>query len=177
MYIARAIRLLILTSVLTACTFYDERNNTQLRTFEYRDAAGKVAVFDLDKLTIYSDGREVQFSDCSNFESICLESSKAKIVVPRYCNTSDASNDYLSGPSDFDFIGFEGLSGNIFKSFRRTDKFGYAYHFKNGIVQLVMIPDSVDRRITRDRLSIPAYTYRISGLKGPFACEANRTGD
>jgi hypothetical protein len=171
-HIARPIWLLAISSFVGSCASLQEQKSPEPGSFEYVDSSGKIATFNIASMTISYPGETIYLTNCSNPEIICLESKEAKIVVPRHCNTSAAFDDYLSMSDDLEFIGNEGLSGNTFKAFRQTDKFGYAYHFENGIVQLVLIPQHVDKKIARDPMSIPTYTYRISRLKGPFPCRA-----
>lgn len=140
--------------------------------YKYTNTSGKTAIFDIAKMTITTSDNTIHLSNCSSTDYICFESKEAKIAVPRHCENSDSFKKYISTGDELEFIGNEGLSGNIFKTFLRTDKFGYAYHFENGLVQLIIIPENVDTRITTDPSSISTYIYRISRLKGPFACKA-----
>jgi len=167
---ARAIWLLASASITPACAGVHGRADDKTEVFEYRTSQGELAKFDPRALTISYDSKVLRFTDCSDENNVCLRSDSAKIVVPRDCRLPNSPDDYIRNSDDLRLIGLEGLSGNVFKAFR-TGKFAYAYHPDNGIVQFILIPDSVDKSVTEDRADIPRYTYRIWKHKGPFPCK------
>lgn len=173
---ARSIRLLSLASLATACAYHEGQESRQNSVIEYRTTDDKIARLDMAGPTITTDWKTIQFSDCSDSKFICFKSNEAKIVIPRSCSSPNALSDYLSDTSELEFIGFEGLSGNIFKIFSPTNKFAYGYHLENGLVQLIVIPDSENKTITKDRSIVHKYTYRVSSSRGPFACQSRNSG-
>ena len=64
----------------------------------------------------------------------------------------------------------EGLTGNVFKSFTRTQKFAYGYNLSEGIVQLIIIPTMSSKTMVGSRAPIPDFTYRLVGRGGPLPC-------
>lgn len=167
----RIARTLWLLSLLTSsCVHLEDANATQSSVFEYRSSAGKVATLDVSTMTLSYESGVIAFSDCSDAEHVCWQSDKAKIVVPRSCSESNSMERYISSSKELEFIGLEGLSGNVFKAFTLTGKFGYAYNLNNGLVQLILIPDSVKKNIIGDRSVMPEYTYRVPAEKAPLAC-------
>jgi hypothetical protein len=147
-----------------------EKTVFQKDLYVYRSVDGRVANFDLAKMTISFEEETIQFTDCSSSEEFCLSSYMGKIVVPKKCNPEVNPNPYISSSLDLEFIGLEGLSGNVFKAFKGTGRFGYAYNFDNGIVQMILIPSAAKISIFNDKTSIPQYTYRVAGFRGPLPC-------
>lgn len=160
----------LLGFVFSSCAYPQRLRPEDDHVFKYKTVDGRVAVFDISRKTISYDGQEVTFSDCSDDESICLKSDVAKIVVPRHCNSDNSMESYISSSEDLNLLGLEGLSGNVFKVFSKTNKFGYGYNINNGLVQLILVPDNVNKNIIDNRSSIPDYTYRISIKNAPLRC-------
>lgn len=170
MRVTRAIWLLSLTGIAASCVSREAVHDSPMILFKYHNPSGKTAVFNLNAQTITVDSMIIQFSDCGTPTHVCLRSPSAEIITPRNCNAQNSHLDYISNSDSLKLIGLDGLSGNIFKVSSPADKFAYGYHLRNGVVQLIIIPDSVDKTITEDRPFIPEYTYSISRSRGPFAC-------
>ena len=166
-----AIRLLIgLGLAVSACAAVQSTVAVN-KVFMYRSEDGKTAVFDTTKNVIRYPGGVIHLANCSDTETICLVSDFVRIQVPRKCSSTDALQHYIRNSHDLKFVSLEGLSGNVFKAESTHEKFGYGYHFENGVVQLIILPRDGGLRVSTAGQNLRPFVYKIVHGRGPFPCE------
>lgn len=161
-----------LSLAVSGCATGTQRTSPDGSSFAYRSEDGKTAFLDTTNKVIRSPYGTVQLVDCSDADTVCLSSTSARIEVPRSCATSDSGEQYIRSSPTLKFVSLEGLSGNMFKAEAAREKFGYGYHFENGIVQLIILPPDGSLRVSTARHALLPHIYRIVRGKGPFRCKA-----